>query len=229
MTRAASYRVIIFDLDDTLYREHEFVLSGFRAVDAHLKSRDIHGFGELATSLFLNGERGKIFDSALTQLSVEPDKSLVSSLVEVYRAHTPTLTLLPDAAWALSHFGENAKIGLLTDGFAATQRNKVSALGLNDRFGAIMFTDDLGREHCKPSRLPFEKIATILNGSANPETFVYVADNPRKDFVAPNALGWTTVRVRREGGEYFKLEPELASYAPKFEIQNLEQLTTVLD
>ncbi len=26
---------------------------------------------------------------------------------------------------------------------------------------------------------------------------VYLADNPRKDFVAPRALGWRTVRVRR--------------------------------
>ena len=29
---------------------------------------------------------------------------------------------------------------------------------------------------------------------------VYVADNPTKDFAAPRALGWHTVRIRRPGG-----------------------------
>src|SRR5262245_30522232 len=112
MIRPASGRTIIFDLDDTLYREHEFVFSGFRAVDLHLESRGVKGFGELAISLFVDGQRGNVFDSALTRLSIEPERSFVSSLVEVYRSHLPTLTLLPDAAWALSYFGENAKIGL---------------------------------------------------------------------------------------------------------------------
>ena len=32
--------------------------------------------------------------------------------------------------------------------------------------------------------------------------YVYVADNPRKDFLAPRALGWRTLRVRRPGGEH---------------------------
>jgi putative hydrolase of the HAD superfamily len=30
----------------------------------------------------------------------------------------------------------------------------------------------------------------------------YVADNPSKDFVAPNALGWLTVQVTRGDGIY---------------------------
>jgi len=28
--------------------------------------------------------------------------------------------------------------------------------------------------------------------------FVYVGDNPTKDFIAPNRLGWITVMVRHE-------------------------------
>jgi putative hydrolase of the HAD superfamily len=35
---------------------------------------------------------------------------------------------------------------------------------------------------------------------------VYVADNPAKDFVAPRALGWATVRVRRAGSLHQRVE-----------------------
>jgi putative hydrolase of the HAD superfamily len=229
MIRPAAPHILVFDLDDTLYREHDFVLSGFQAVDRRLQATGIHGFGVVAQSLFMSGQRGNVFDEALKQLSVTPEKSLIAELVETYRSHAPILTLFSDAEWALSHYGSNSRIGLLTDGFATTQRNKVKALGLENRFAATMFTDDLGREHWKPSRLPFERIATILEAPSAAERFVYVADNPRKDFVAPNELGWTTVRVRRPGGEYSALEPQQETHSPKFEIENLEQLPSVLD
>ena len=29
--------------------------------------------------------------------------------------------------------------------------------------------------------------------------FTYVGDNPRKDFIAPNALGWQTVCLKDDG------------------------------
>ena len=35
---------------------------------------------------------------------------------------------------------------------------------------------------------------------ALPKLFVYVGDNPVKDFVAPNAMGWTTIQIVRDGG-----------------------------
>ena len=35
-------KIIAFDLDDTLYKEEDFVFSGYRAVDAHVKAE--YGF-----------------------------------------------------------------------------------------------------------------------------------------------------------------------------------------
>ena len=43
--------------------------------------------------------------------------------------------------------------------------------------------------------------------------FVYVADNPGKDFVGPRSLGWKTVRVRRPEGQYAHLSVEPAQDA----------------
>jgi len=35
-------------------------------------------------------------------------------------------------------------------------------------------------------------------------------DNPVKDFLAPNELGWLTVLISREGGEYGRAGGEMA-------------------
>ena len=62
--------VLVFDLDDTLYLERDFVVSGFREV-AHVLGRLI-GTEEIRVfrfmwSLFENGSRGKIFNQALRE------------------------------------------------------------------------------------------------------------------------------------------------------------------
>jgi len=55
----------------------------------------------------------------------------------------------------------------------------------------------LGRESWKPSPAGYRRIAEQL-GVAH-AACAYVADNPAKDFLTPNALGWRTVQWRREG------------------------------
>lgn len=44
---------IVLDLDDTLYPERDYVLSGFQAADAWVKARyDVGGFADRALALF---------------------------------------------------------------------------------------------------------------------------------------------------------------------------------
>lgn len=194
---------MVFDLDDTLYPERSFVLSGFHAVSDWIEAEhSIAGFYEHAARLFEAGHRGTIFNAALAQVGLPEDGPLVATLVDVYRSHVPRLTLHDDAAWALDHFGAKLTLGLLTDGYAVTQRNKVGALNIASRFQSIIYTDDLGRACWKPSPAPFLRIMEASGRSGS--ECVYVADNPLKDFVAPNDLGWMTVQVLRENGEYAK-------------------------
>lgn len=218
---------LVFDLDDTLYPEREFVRSGFAAAGDWLHGEyEIAGLAEEATRLLDAGMRGRIFDEALARLGVREATTLVPTLVQVYRAHAPRLALYPDAAWAIAEFRGRFSLGLVTDGYAATQRNKVAALGIAPEFGAMVFTDDLGREHWKPSVRPFERIADALDCAAH--ECVYVGDNPAKDFVAPNRLGWLTIHVRRENGEYAGRTGLTADQRAQREIGSLHELGEVL-
>jgi putative hydrolase of the HAD superfamily len=199
-------RLLVFDLDDTLYPERLYALSGFRAVGEWLAAeRSVAGFAEAAARLFAEGCRGTVFNEALDGLGVASDGPLISTLVDVYRRHAPAIRLHDDAAWALDYFGRSRTLGLLTDGHGVTQRKKVEALGIACRFASIVYTDDFGRDCWKPSPVSYRAVmeATGVEGSA----CVYVADNPAKDFVTARALGWATVQVLRGDGEYRDVRP----------------------
>ena len=215
-------RALVFDLDDTLFPEREFVQSGFKAVDEWLRTtRSIRGFQEKAAAAYDAGVRGHIFNLALRRLGMLDDWELVRQMVDVYRSHKPMIRLFADAAWALHRFGGEKQLGLLTDGYLEVQRRKVSALGIAHRFAAMVFSDEGGREAWKPSATPFEKVMTELQRRG--KECIYVGDNPAKDFMAPKTLGWRTVQVRRAGGEYAAVEAPLAYQADAI-IHSLDEL-----
>lgn len=206
-------RAVVFDLDDTLYPESAYVASGFRAVgDALSREHGVTGFGELAASLAASGVRGNVFDEALRRLGRGDDAGrLVPWCVTTYREHLPAIELFPEAREALEELHGQVKLGVLTDGWLAAQRRKVEALGLAARVDAVVFSDSFGREHWKPSPVPYRAVAEAL-GVAH-DGCVYVADNPAKDFITARSLGWRTVQVSRPGQTHPAVPPSEAHAA----------------
>jgi len=155
--------LVVFDLDDTLYPEHNFVLSGFREVDRHLSQNyQLSGFYDLAKALFQTGLRGTIFDEAVNRLSrngarTQERERLISELVSVYRGHDPDIELFEDANWALNYFRSRRQTALLSDGYLLSQQKKITALGIADQFDAIILSDEYGRSSWKPSPVPYLK------------------------------------------------------------------------
>jgi putative hydrolase of the HAD superfamily len=87
-------------------------------------------------------------------------------------------------------------------------------------------TGEWGEEFYKPHPRAFEFIQKKFGDGDR--TFAYVADNPAKDFHAPIALGWNTVRVRRFGALHFAKEA-LENFTPKLEIPNLWNLPELIE
>ena len=117
---------LIFDLDDTLFPEKQYVFSGFREIDRYLTGRhQLTGFFDMARELFNSGERGTIFNQYLDLKGIEYDKGFILKLVNIYRSHMPQITLFSDADWVLSHYSGTHKLGLITDGYYISQNNKI--------------------------------------------------------------------------------------------------------
>ena len=221
-------RAVVFDLDDTLFPEAAYVASGFRAVGAALaQEHQIVGFGERAAAIAAAGARGDVFDEALRQSGVAAAEvpRLVPWCVARYREHRPDIALFPEAQEALDYLRDKVKIGVLTDGWLVAQQSKVAALGLAARVDAVVYSDSFGREHWKPSAVPYRAVAEAL-GVAH-DACVYVADNPQKDFITARVLGWRTIQVAREGQTHAAAPPS-AAHAAEVSAPDLRTALAVL-
>ncbi|MBW6528594.1 HAD family hydrolase [Sphingomonas sp. RHCKR7] len=193
-------RVMVFDLDDTLYLERDYVISGLTAAGDWARARlGLDRLGPMMVERFEAGARQRIFDDTLAALRQPASPALVARLLAVYRQHRPRIALAPDAARYLARRDTGTAVAIVTDGFLDAQRRKLRALDLFRRgVRQAVCTDRWGREAWKPSRRAFDHLEAAFGLSG--ALFTYVADNPSKDFVAPRQLGWRTVRIVRAGG-----------------------------
>ncbi|MCM3735027.1 HAD family hydrolase [Bacillus cytotoxicus] len=218
-------KAIVFDMDDTLYREKDYVVSGFKAVDNWFKKRyEQTGFYNTAIQLFDSGEKNYIFNKALQKLNMNYDEKLINNMLEQYRSHEPNIQLLEEADWVLNNLIHTVKTGLISDGYLSPQEKKVSALKLKERLHSIILTDRFGKEHWKPSQVPYEQMSVELQIPHH--ECVYVGDNSNKDFITAKKLGWTTVHVHRKDGIYYNIEVE-QEYTAHYIIDDLRKLSSI--
>lgn len=199
---------VIFDLDDTLYGEKEYVRSGYKAVSDYLGG----GYEEKLWALF---EAGKpAIDELLRELGRESEKGKILS---VYRTHKPAIHLysgVPELIDELKRKG--IKVGIITDGRPEGQRNKLDALGLD--VDDVIITDELGGiQFRKPCDIAFRIM--ITKWRMNPADVVYVADNPNKDFQAPQQIGMRSIWFRNKDG----------LYSPKVQETNFKSIDNISD
>ncbi|MCD4825522.1 MAG: HAD family hydrolase [Phycisphaerae bacterium] len=196
-------QAVVFDIDDSLYPEQQFVRSGYHAVACRLREQlgrdDL--FEDWLWQRFLQGKVAGAFNDLSEAFSLALDDAEISQLVEIYRFHQqPDITPFDGIAELLTEIRKTRRMGIVSDGPALMQRNKLRALGLENFFEAVGLTDNLGADAGKPNPAGFEYVQQTLG--VPHESCVYVSDNPSKDFLAPNRLGWLTIQYRRPGQLY---------------------------
>lgn len=220
-------KAVLFDLDDTLYLEWEFIRGGFLAVAAELEKRGVgsaHKIYELFEMIHFNEGREYVFDKAASRLGFP--NAWIPQLVEIYRMHNPTIEVLPDVLLAFPHLRERYLLGCVTDGIAAVQKRKLFALGLSPLFDSIIVTDLLGRKHWKPDPLPFMVCCHEL-GITSDEA-IYVGDNPQRDIVGAHNANMIAARIKRPQTWFYDYEPQCSEEEPDFVAKDLTELIHLL-
>lgn len=218
-------KAVLFDLDDTLYDEMQFVKGGFKAVSIYVSKRCGINQGMLYKALVdvLKKEgRGRTFDITLQKFGLYK-KELIPKLVQVYRKHKPKLSLYPRASVVLSELKKSHKLGLITDGNEQVQRRKVQALGVKDFFDVLIFTNHYGVEKQKPDPFPYQRAIKMLR--VKPVEAVYVGDDPYKDFIGAKKVGIRTIRILRGKYKDVRLSPTLEA---EHEIDGLEEISSFI-
>lgn len=221
-------KAVVFDLDDTLISEYEYIKSGYKHI-AQLLSEKINAnpkniFNELVYIFKNNPE--KVFNQLLDKYEIDYTMENIKELVNEYRGHTPEIRLYDDVIPCINALIEkDIKIGLITDGYANAQKNKINSLGIEDLFDYIIVTDDYGKDFWKPSSRPFELMQEKL--SVNFNEMIYIGDNPEKDFYIHSIYPIYTIRINRETSIY-KDAHYLSNVKENISINNLDKLTEII-
>ncbi len=217
-------QALVFDLDDTLYPERDFVASGYRAVAQHVADSYGCGFDHaLSVMMAALGTLGRqgVFPALLASF---PDASIpLDEVIEVYRRHSPTICLFPGYLGLLQELGLRYRLGVITDGLPAVQQRKVKALGLGGLMEKIIYTWEYGPEKEKPHPLSFSLMLESL--MADPGSVIFVGDNPAKDCRGAHSAGmrYAQIQKRPQPGKCPVFEE-----TPEFIIDTLFQLPQLL-
>ena len=208
-----SSKIFVFDLDDTLYSERDFEKSGIEFVYENLSIKHI------SLETILNNRNNwieLIINGSNNQISLQ-------MVLEIYRNHFPTIRLYEDAKVFLEKLhSEGIEMSLITDGRSITQRNKLRALGIETFFKNIVISEEVNSE--KPSEYNFRMV--MYNKIA--ENYIYIADNPKKDFITPNKLGWTSICLLDKGQNIYKqFFTNSIDFNPHFIIKSFNEIKLI--
>lgn len=206
-------KYIIFDLDDTLTYEIDFLRSAYFEIALGLEDKSLYRI--MLEKYF---QKENVFEFLSKRYNVE-----VGMLLKQYRNHFPDIELIKGAKEVLDFCKENSfKLGLISDGRSVTQRNKLKSLKIENSFDKIVISEEFGSEK------PNEKNYSVFIEDNKTEYF-YVADNYKKDFVTPNRLGWTTIALKDSGNNIHKQNSEVEkAYQPKHIVESLVEVLGIL-
>ena len=221
-------KAVIFDLDDTLISESEYVKSGFRAVSNYLEQQyEINNEIIYKELMHLYKENSKnIFNRWFESNKIKYTEKQIKKIVKIYRQHNPNIEFYPDVLSTLKFLKENEiKVAIITDGYIETQKAKLKVINAYKIFDEIIITDELGKEFWKPHPKAFEIMKQKLGMDF--DEMIYVGDNPEKDFYISSIYNITCIRIKREDGIY-KDRDYKNNVKEKYSIKNLNEIIQLI-
>lgn len=223
MTIDLKNSVCVFDLDDTLYLEIDYVHSGIQHVKDLCLRLGLIEVCQVGQKFEPNIKAGTVISDLRQHLklpiTIEP------TLLWAYRLHQPNIKLEQAVDETIEWARRSCKaVAILTNGRSITQRLKIAALGLSAM--PVFISEEYGEE--KPSPTMYKAVEKSWPGCG----YIYVGDNPEKDFVAANDLGWKTVCVSDKGSN---IHPQQCNsnlnlrFTPQITINSLADLPACLN
>ena len=208
---AAPIEVVFFDIDDTLVDDAAGTRAGAMGLFERYRDRlggcDERLMQRWDTLLhhhfdrFLRGETSFIGQRRArirSLFGLTPDQmpdSEVDAIYTVYREFKEGVRrLFPDAIETLDALG-CCRLGVISNGSSARQRQKLASVGILDRFAVVVISEDIGV--AKPHPGIFEAACEAVG--ASPSACVNVGDRLELDALGARDAGLTGVWLDRRG------------------------------
>ncbi len=188
-------RAVIFDLDGVLFDEAQYICAAHKDIARFLSEKCAVSASEVYEQLgSVLRQKGslypRLFNDVLQQLSLSQE--LVPEILKIYSTVAAKIELCAGAVLVLESLRRlRVKLGLVTNGMVAAQRNKVHLLNLEHFFDVIVYAREKGKD--KPSPEAYETALATLG--VRPEEVLCIGDNPHTDFFGAKKLGMHTARL----------------------------------
>jgi len=223
-------RVIFFDIDNTLY--DSTTLAGMARRNS-VKSMIDAGLGMEDEERVYNSLREVIedygsnypyhYDRLLDKLDIEWNPRIVAAGVVAYE-HTKLgyLKPFPGVVPALLELRRKYRLGIISNGKAVKQWEKLIGLGIHHFFDAVVTSEEVGAE--KPGEGIFLQAAEKLG--AKPEACLMVGDRVDMDIAGANAVGMNTLWIKK--GHYSQFEPRSSEEEPHYEAESYFEIASLI-
>ena len=204
---------VLFDLDDTLHDDTLAYQSAAEEVAREIEAE--HGIDALALkrayvaqaegfwsrldatklSQKLENVRTQLWGSALAEVGLNDRDLAKRSARDYVRYRGRHFTPFPGVVELLKRLrARNLKLGIVTNGFSETHREKIALLQIGDYFDAIFIADEVGM--VKPDPMLFAHACTRLKSS--PSVSAMVGDRYDRDIRGALEAGLYTVWINRD-------------------------------
>ena len=182
----------VFDLDDTLFQEIDFLKSAYSYISSKISATEHHDIYQEMLQKYQNKEN--VFEWVMGKYQQSIPQMNIQWLLKEYREHVPAIALSEANITFIRVLKERkVPMGLITDGRSVTQRNKLKALGIEHYFKDIIISEEFGSEK------PDERNYLYFENKYPGMSFYFFGDNTSKDFIVPAKLGWTTICIKNAG------------------------------
>ncbi len=201
---------VLFDLDDTLHDDTAAYQEAARLVAVDVARA--HGIDPAALltayieqaqafwkklsvehlTAGITDARAQLWADALHSVGIDDVALAARSAADYTRLRADELELSPGALECIEALRvRGCKLGIVTNGFAATHHEKIARLGLTPHFDALFIADEMGM--VKPDPAVFRHACQVL-GSV-PERTAMVGDRYDRDISGAKLAGLFTVLI----------------------------------
>lgn len=218
--------LVLFDLDDTLCDYASARASRLRtafgmALAGVPGGNDVHLDQLIAESLAIHPHASDHFGELLARYGVEDEAAIRAARSWYHTNRFLGLALFADAAsilWAIRAALPGRRIGLVTNGPAEVQRDKIALLGLAPQVDFAIISGEFGI--AKPDPAIFHE--ALRRGDATAEETIFIGDSPEYDVAGARAAGIPVIWMNRSG------IPWPAPSPPPAEVRSLEEIAVLL-
>ncbi len=206
------YKFIYFDLDDTLLDHKSAEQSALRDVHEHFSLFDeissnklVDAYHDINKKQWYLYSRGKVsrdelqrnrFEQTLQQLTLNGDRydEVGTHYLQCYQKHW---RWIDGAEKTYKQIARNYPVGILTNGFAETQRKKVSKFDFHKSAKQIVISEEI--DALKPDPKVFRHATELADVSS--DDILYIGDSFTSDIQGGSCFGWNTAWYTQNGSQ----------------------------